>query len=163
LILSTRYKIGIGYDIHRLVKDKKLVLGGVEIPCLKGLDGHSDADVLLHAICDALLGAIGEPDIGEQFPNTDPMYQDISSNELLKKVYGLVDKYGFKVENLDTVVIAEQPKLSDFKSRMKKNISGILNISEDNVNIKAKTQEGLGFGSEQEAIAAYASVLISRE
>ena len=138
------YKIGIGYDIHRLVEGRKLFLGGIEIPNIKGLLGNSDADVLIHAICDALLGAIGEPDIGEQFPDTDPKYQGISSGELLKIIYAMLEKKSLSVSNIDAVVIAQEPNLSAFKIQMRKNIAEILKVNEDCVNVKAKTNEGMG-------------------
>lgn len=158
------YHIGIGYDIHRLVEGRKLFLGGVEIPYLKGLLGHSDGDVLLHAICDALLGAVGAGDIGEHFPDTDPQYQGISSAELLSKVKSLIEKRNFFIGNLDTVVVAEEPKLAPFKKEIKETIARILSIKQDCVNIKAKTHEGMGEIGQKEAIASYATVmLITRE
>lgn len=154
------YRIGIGYDIHRLVEGRKLFLGGVEIPYIKGLLGHSDADVLLHTISDALLGALGEGDIGEHFPDTDPKYQGISSSELLKKVAALVEKKGFLITNLDTVVIAEEPVLIPFKKQMQERIAALLGLKTGAVNIKAKTNEGLGEIGKKEAIASYAVVLL---
>ena len=158
------YHIGIGYDIHRLVEGRKLFLGGVEIPYLKGLLGHSDGDVLLHAICDALLGAVGAGDIGEHFPDTDPKYLGISSAELLSKVKSLIEKRNFFIGNLDTVVVAEEPKLAPFKKEIKETIARILSIKQDCVNIKAKTHEGMGEIGQKEAIACYATVmLITRE
>jgi len=158
------YRTGIGYDIHRLVAGRKLFLGGIEIPYIHGLLGHSDGDALLHAICDALLGAIGEGDIGEHFPDTDPRYDGISSTELLKTVYGLVTKKNFLIVNVDTVVVAQEPKLIPFKKQMQQAIAGILNIKGDSVNIKAKTNEELGEIGRKEAIAAYAVVtVISKE
>jgi len=158
------YRTGIGYDIHRLVAGRKLFLGGIEIPYIHGLLGHSDGDALLHAICDALLGAIGEGDIGEHFPDTDSKYDGISSTELLKTVYGLVTKKNFLIANVDTVVIAQEPKLVPFKKQMQQAIAGILNVKEDSVNIKAKTNEEMGEIGRKEAIAAYAVVtVISKE
>lgn len=154
------YRIGIGYDIHRLVEGRKLFIGGIEIPYIKGLLGYSDADALLHAICDALLGAASESDIGELFPNTDPKYHDISSIELLKIVNDLIKKKGYEINNIDTVIIAQEPVLSPFKNRMKENIAQLLNIKKENVNIKAKTNEGLDDIGRKEAIAAYAVVII---
>ncbi|MDD4893688.1 MAG: 2-C-methyl-D-erythritol 2,4-cyclodiphosphate synthase [Candidatus Omnitrophica bacterium] len=154
------YRTGIGYDLHRLTSGRKLFLGGIEIPYIHGLLGHSDADVLLHAICDALLGAIGEGDIGELFPDTDPRYDGISSRELLKIVYELVAKKNFSIVNVDTVVVAEEPKLFPFKKQMRQAIAGILNIKEDSVNIKAKTNEGIGEIGDKLAIAAYAIVTV---
>ena len=153
-------KTGLGYDIHRLVKGRKLFLGGVEIPHGKGLDGHSDADVVLHAICDALLGALGKGDIGEHFPNTDSKYKEISSLLLLEKVSGIVRGEGFTVGNIDTMILAEEPNLKAHKPQMREIIAKILGIDPSSVNIKATTQEGIGFGSTHDAIAAYATVLI---
>lgn len=151
-------RIGIGYDIHRLVGERKLFLGGLEIPYVKGLLGHSDGDVLLHAVCDALLGAIGQNDIGTLFPDSDPKYQGIASAELLKEVVALVKAKGFSINNLDTVIIAQEPVLLPFKKQIQKSIAGILGINEELVNIKAKTNEGLGEIGNKEAIASYAIV-----
>jgi 2-C-methyl-D-erythritol 2,4-cyclodiphosphate synthase len=158
------YRTGIGFDIHRLVAGRKLFLGGVEIPYIHGLLGHTDADVLLHAICDALLGAVGEGDIGEHFPDTDPRYAGIASAELLKATYNLVKTKNFLIVNLDTIVIAQEPILLPFKKQMQQKIAQILNIQEDIVNVKAKTNEGLGEIGKKEAIAAYVVVsLVSKE
>lgn len=158
------YRTGIGYDMHRLAEGRKLFIGGVEIPCIKGLLGHSDADVLLHAVCDALLGAAGEGDIGQHFPDTDPKYDGVSSAELLKTVYNLARKKNFLIVNVDTIVIAQEPVLSPFKKQIQESIAAILNIKEGNVNIKAKTNDGFGEIGRKEAIAAYAVVtLLSRE
>lgn len=155
-------RIGIGYDLHRLVDGRKLVLGGLDIPCKKGLLGHSDADVLTHAICDALLGAIGLGDIGEHFPDTDPQFKDISSLVLLKKVYEFVCQRGYKIVNIDTVIIAEKPNLKPFKSKIRSCLAQALALNEEVLSIKAKTQEGLGFGPNgEEAIAVYAVALLS--
>ncbi|MFZ2938680.1 MAG: 2-C-methyl-D-erythritol 2,4-cyclodiphosphate synthase, partial [Candidatus Omnitrophota bacterium] len=151
-----KYKLGIGYDIHRLVEGRKLIIGGVEIPYQKGLLGHSDADVLLHAICDALLGAASERDIGELFPDSDPKYNNISSMELFKIVVDLIRKSNFRVNNIDAVIILEEPKISPFKKRIQENIAGVLKIREDSVNLKAKTNEGLGEIGAKEAISCYA-------
>lgn len=149
-------RIGLGYDIHRLIEGRKLFLGGVEIPYIKGLDGYSDADVLLHAICDAILGAMGKDDIGIHFPNDDPTLKGISSLELLHKVSVLAEKVGFRVINIDSTLILEEPKLSPFKAKMKKTIASVLGIDEDRINVKATTQEGVGAIGRGEAIAAYA-------
>lgn len=157
------YRIGIGYDIHRLIEGRKLIIGGVDIPFVRGLFGHSDADVLLHAVCDALLGASGCQDIGEHFPDTDPKYHDISSVELLKIVIGLVKKKGFSISNVDAVIIAEEPVLSPFKKQMQQNLEKILKLKEDCVNVKAKTNEGLGETGKREAIACYAVAMLIRE
>ncbi len=156
-------RVGIGYDIHRLVQGRKLFLGGVEIPYILGLEGHSDADALLHAVCDALLGAMAKGDIGEYFPDTDPVNQNISSLELLKKTFELVKKNNFAVVNLDTVIIAREPNLGPFKKLMRDKIGGILEIGEDRVNIKAKTNNGLGVTGNQEAIACFVSVILTGE
>lgn len=152
--------VGIGYDIHRLVEDRKLILGGVEIPYLKGLYGHSDGDVLIHAICDALLGAMGEADIGKHFPDTEPSFANISSSELLKKIKSLLKKKNYLLENLDTVIIAEEPKIDPFRERIRENIALTLELPIEKVNIKAKTSEGLGFIGSGEAIACYAIVSV---
>jgi 2-C-methyl-D-erythritol 2,4-cyclodiphosphate synthase len=154
------YRIGIGYDIHRLVEGRRLFIGGIEIPYIKGLLGYSDADVLIHAICDALLGAAAEGDIGEQFPDTDPKYYGISSRELLKAVDDLIKKKGFVINNIDTVIITQEPRLSPFKEQMRQKIAEILKLQEEAVNIKAKTNEGLGEIGRKEAIACYAVVTI---
>ncbi len=153
-------RIGIGYDIHRLVDGRKLVLGGVEIPYERGLEGHSDADVLLHAVCDAILGALGKGDIGEHFPNTDEQYKDISSLVLLEKVKDLVDQEGYKVGNVDCVLQAEEPNLKEYKPLMRAQIAAKLDVKERAVNIKATTQERLGAIGNKEGIAAFASVLL---
>jgi 2-C-methyl-D-erythritol 2,4-cyclodiphosphate synthase len=156
-------KIGIGYDIHRLVDDRKLYLGGVEIPYIKGLLGHSDGDALLHALCDALLGAMGEGDIGEHFPDTDPVYQNISSVELLSATSALVKKNNFIISNIDAVVIAQEPNLAPFKKQMRLKISLALEIPEERVNIKAKTNNGLGETGAKAAIASFVAVLLNKK
>jgi 2-C-methyl-D-erythritol 2,4-cyclodiphosphate synthase len=154
------YRIGIGYDIHRLVEGRKLFIGGIEIPYIKGLWGHSDGDLLLHAICDALLGAVAEGDIGEHFPDTDPKYHNISSIELLKTVADLIKNKGFLINNVDSIVIAQEPVLSPFKNQMQEKIAQILQVNAAAVNIKAKTNEGLGEIGKKEAIACYAVVIV---
>jgi len=156
------YRIGIGYDIHRLVEGRKLILGGVEIPHKKGLEGHSDADVLTHAVCDAILGALGKGDIGEHFPNTDQKYKGISSMVLLEKVNELVEAGGYKIANIDTVIQAEEPNLKEFKSQMRFHLALKLALDESQVNIKATTQEKLGAIGKGEGIAAFASVLLEK-
>jgi len=158
-----KQKIGIGYDIHRLVKGRRLVLGGVEIAHERGLEGHSDADVVLHAVCDALLGALGKGDIGEHFPNTDDRYKGISSLELLSKVSTLVKAEGFHVNNIDIMIQAEEPNLKKYKAEMKARIAEKLFIKEEDVNVKATTQEKLGAIGAGEGIAAFASVLLTKE
>jgi 2-C-methyl-D-erythritol 2,4-cyclodiphosphate synthase len=156
-------KVGIGYDIHRLVEDRKLFLGGVDIPYIKGLLGYSDGDVLLHAISDAILGAMGLGDIGHHFPNTDPQYKNISSLELLKKVAALMAARRVSIGNIDAVVMAEEPKIGPFRSRMADAISSALGIKKDKVNIKATTNEGVGSLGKGEAIAAYAVVALEEK
>ena len=156
-------RIGIGYDIHRFVKGRKLVLGGIAIPHPKGLDGHADADVVLHAVSDALLGAAGKGDIGEHFPDTDKKYQDISSLILLGRVYDLVSQDGYQVGNVDVVIQAEAPNLKNYKPRMRAAIAKALRIDESFVNIKATTHEGLGAVGRAEGIAAFAAVMLTKE
>ena len=156
------YRTGIGYDIHRLVEGRRLVLGGVEIPYIKGLLGHSDADVLIHAVCDSLLGALGHGDIGEHFPDTDPKYQDISSVELLHHVLRLTAKKDYRIINIDTVIITEEPALSPFKAQIREKLADILKISPDCVNVKAKTNEGLDSTGKREAIASFAVALLAK-
>lgn len=153
-------RIGIGYDIHRLEEGRKLILGGVEIPYIKGLVSYSDGDVLLHAICDALLGAASLGDIGEHFPNTDPQVEGISSVELLKRTKTLLDEKSFRIVNIDSVLIAEEPKLFPFKAKIKNSIAAILGVEESRVNVKAATSEGFDATGRGEAIAAFATALV---
>lgn len=153
-------RVGIGNDVHRLVAGRDLVLGGVKIPFEKGLLGHSDADVLVHAICDALLGAAGRGDIGEHFPDSDPEFKDIFSIRLLERTHSLLMSMGFKVVNLDTTVFAEKPKLSPHKGAMRQKIAETLKLSPSQVNIKATTTEGLGLIGEGEGIGAMCIALI---
>ncbi len=156
------FKIGFGFDIHRLGIGRKLILGGVEIPYIKGLLGYSDADCLIHAICDAILGAMGKGDIGEHFPNTDARFKDISSVKLLETVYAMMLESGFTIGNIDTMIVAEEPKVSPFKEKIRTKISNILFIKKENVNIKAGTAEGVGSIGSREAIACYAVVILIR-
>jgi 2-C-methyl-D-erythritol 2,4-cyclodiphosphate synthase len=153
-------RIGTGYDVHRLVQDRPLVLGGVTIPHDKGLLGHSDADVLVHAACDALLGAAGLGDLGEHFPDSDDAYKGIYSIELLKRCRQLIHEKGFVVVNLDGVIVAQAPKLNPFRKEMEKTVAEALELPADRINIKATTTEGLGFVGRQEGIAAQCVVLI---
>ena len=153
-------RIGTGYDVHRLVENRELIIGGVRIPYEKGLMGHSDADVLTHAIMDALLGAAALGDIGRHFPDTDEAYKGASSIELLKKVGDLLEKELYIIENIDATIIAQRPKLSQYIPEMVKNIAAALGISERQVNIKATTEEGLGFTGEGLGIATNAVCLI---
>ncbi len=154
-------RIGFGYDLHRLVPERRLVLGGVEIDFSKGLLGHSDADVLLHAVIDALLGAAGLGDIGRHFPPGDPLYKDISSMELLKRTGELINNSGYSVVNIDATVVCEAPKLSKFSGLMEKNIADALGCSDRAVNVKATTEEGMGPTGRKEAISAYAVALLN--
>ena len=157
------YRAGIGYDIHRLVKGRKLFLGGIQIPYSKGLSGYSDADVLLHAICDALLGAAGLADIGKHFHNTDEKFRGIRSTELLKMVLRLIKKNGFRIINLDTTLVAQAPRISNFKSKIEQNIARILNLKAEVVNLKATTSEGVGEIGKNKAIAAWCVALLRRK
>jgi 2-C-methyl-D-erythritol 2,4-cyclodiphosphate synthase len=153
-------RIGFGYDSHRLAVGRRLVLGGKEIPHEKGLWGHSDADVLIHAVCDAVLGAVGEGDIGKQFPDTDPVYRDISSLVLLERVRALASTRGYQVSNVDSTIILEKPKLAPHFAEMAGNIAGVLRISPGRVSVKAKTNEGMGLVGAGEGAAAFAVVLV---
>ncbi|MBM4349303.1 MAG: 2-C-methyl-D-erythritol 2,4-cyclodiphosphate synthase [Deltaproteobacteria bacterium] len=153
-------RVGFGYDVHSLAPNRPLILGGVRIPYLYGLQGHSDADVLLHAICDALLGAIAEGDIGRHFPDTDLKYRDIKSTLLLKSVMAMVKEKGFRLLNIDTTIVAQKPKILDFIPRMVNEIAQVVEIDTSRINVKATTTEGLGFTGRGEGIAAYAVVLV---
>jgi 2-C-methyl-D-erythritol 2,4-cyclodiphosphate synthase len=156
-------RVGLGYDIHRLVKGRPLMLGGVEIPHERGLDGHSDADALLHAIIDALLGAAALPDIGNYFPPGDPQTKNIASQHMLAKAYQEVQRLGFRVVNVDSVVIAEAPKLLPHRDKMRQAIAGFLGLPLTAVSVKGKSNEGLDAVGRGEAIAAQAVVLIEKE
>jgi 2-C-methyl-D-erythritol 2,4-cyclodiphosphate synthase len=155
-------KIGIGYDVHRLVENRLLILGGVEIPFDRGLLGHSDADVLIHAIMDALLGAAGMGDIGQHFPDTDGQYEGVSSIELLKRVDEKLKLSGFYVVNIDSIIIAQRPKIAPYIENMKYNISNVLGVELSDISIKATTTEGLGFVGTEKGIAAQAVVLLNK-
>lgn len=153
-------RIGHGYDVHRFSNDRKLILGGVEIPFEKGLLGHSDADVLLHAVSDALLGAAALGDIGKHFPDTDPAFKDADSRVLLRDCVTLLKEKGYKISNIDATIIAQKPKLASFIGEMVKNIAEDCEISTEQVNVKATTEEGLGFTGEMLGISAHAVCLI---
>ncbi len=155
-------RIGTGYDVHRLISGRKLVLGGVIIPFEKGLLGHSDADVLVHAVCDALLGAAGLGDIGLNFPDSDQKYKDISSIKLLAATGRMVAEKGFTINNMDATIFAQAPKIAPYKKEMQKNIARAVEIDEDRVNIKATTTEGLGMIGRGEGIGAMCGVLIKK-
>jgi 2-C-methyl-D-erythritol 2,4-cyclodiphosphate synthase len=153
-------RIGHGYDVHRLVEGRKLIMGGVDIPWDLGLLGHSDADVLLHAIADAILGAIGEGDIGRHFPDTDAAYKGADSLKLLSQVMRLAESRGYRLGNLDATIIAQQPKMAPHITAMRTNIASALNTAMEQVNVKATTEEGLGFSGRGEGISAHAVVMM---
>lgn len=157
----TKMRIGMGYDVHRLIEGRKLVMGGVEIPYEKGLLGHSDADVLLHAIMDALLGAAALGDIGKHFPDTDPAYKGVSSVKLLEHVGALLEQNLFLIENIDATIIAQAPKMRPHIDAMRENIAQALGITVEQVNVKATTEEGLGFTGTGEGISAQAICLLT--
>ena len=156
-------RIGNGYDVHKLVAGRRLILGGVDVPHTKGLLGHSDADVLLHALSDAILGAIGEGDIGRHFPDTDPAYKGADSIKLLRHVMALADAKGFRIGNVDSTIVAQRPKLASFIPQMRLNIARALSTDEERVNVKATTTEELGFAGRGEGIAAYAVALLEKK
>jgi 2-C-methyl-D-erythritol 2,4-cyclodiphosphate synthase len=155
-------RIGTGYDVHRLAAGRKLMIGGVDIPFEKGLLGHSDADVLLHAICDALLGAAGLGDIGRHFPDTEPKYKGIPSLKLLEEVRRLLAEAGFRVNNIDATIVAEKPKMASHIPAMAANIASAVKVDRSEINVKATTTEGLGFAGTGEGMAAYAVALIRK-
>ena len=155
-------KVGIGYDIHKLVKGRKLILGGIEIKFSKGLSGHSDGDVLTHAIIDAILGALGKGDIGKHFPDTDSRYKNISSLVLLKETMKLLTKSKYRINNLDTAIIAEKPKIAPYSGKIEERLASVLKVKKEFINIKAKTNEGLGEIGKGKAIACFAIVSILR-
>jgi len=154
-------RIGHGYDVHRLVEGRKLIMGGVDIPWEKGLLGHSDADVLLHAISDAILGAIGEGDIGKHFPDTDPAFKGADSMKLLEHVGRLAAERGYVLGNMDATIIAQLPKMAPHILKMRENIAHVLNVEVGQINVKATTEEGLGFTGTGEGISAHAVVIMS--
>ena len=153
-------RIGHGYDVHRLVEDRKLIMGGVDIPWEKGLLGHSDADVLLHAIADALLGALAMGDIGKHFPDTDPAFKGADSMKLLEHVVGLIRTQGYAVGNLDATIIAQRPKMAPHIQAMRENVARACGVEVDRINVKATPEEGLGFTGTGEGISAHAVVLL---
>ena len=153
-------RIGHGYDVHRLVENRRLIIGGVDIPYEKGLLGHSDADVLLHAVSDALLGAAALGDIGKHFPDTDPAYKGIDSRKLLRHVVRLIKESGYTVGNIDCTVIAQKPKLKDYIADMRKNIAEDCNVDISCINVKATTEEGLGFTGDYSGISAHAVCIL---
>ncbi|MCC0782021.1 2-C-methyl-D-erythritol 2,4-cyclodiphosphate synthase [Clostridioides sp. ES-S-0108-01] len=153
-------RIGLGYDVHKLTEDRKLIIGGVEIPHDKGLLGHSDADVLIHAIMDSILGALALGDIGKHFPDTYEEYKGANSMKLLEYVYNLTASKGYKIGNIDSTIIAQSPKMAPYIESMRKNISKVLNTDIDNINIKATTEEGLGFTGAKQGIASQSICLL---
>ena len=161
--MKPQFKIGFGYDVHEFADNRKLIIGGIEIPYEKGLLGHSDADVLLHAVCDAILGALALGDIGKHFPNTDDRYKNADSKDLLRDVYYMMRDRGYEIGNIDTTVLLQQPKLSPHIPKMVSTISNILNIYEDQISIKATTTEGLGFVGRKEGCSAYAVVILTKK
>ena len=160
--MTDSFRVGIGYDIHRLVEGRRLVVGGVEIEHTKGLIGHSDADVVLHAVIDALLGAAGLPDIGDLYPDTDPAYEGADSRKLLADAMGRVRAEGYTTSNIDVIVHAEAPKMSPYKRRMAESIAGLTGLSPEHVSVKAKTNEGMGPLGHADAIACTAVAAIRR-
>ena len=156
------FRIGQGYDVHQLVEDRPLIIGGITIPFDKGLLGHSDADVLLHAVADACLGAIGEGDIGKHFPDTDQAFKDADSGKLLQHVWNLVKERGYELVNADCTIIAQQPKMAPFVPAIKENIASLLETGLENINVKATTTEKLGFVGREEGIASQVVVLLKK-
>lgn len=156
-------RIGNGYDVHRLVEGRKLILGGVEIPHLKGILGHSDGDVLVHAIMDALLGSLALGDIGQHFPDTSNEYKDIDSMILLERVFNLIKEKGYRVVNLDCVIVAQKPKLKPYLEEMRQKISKVLETQISNISVKATTEEKLGFTGNEEGIKSYCVVLLEKK
>jgi len=154
------FKVGFGYDVHRFAENRPLILGGVNIPHSKGLTGHSDADVLLHAIADALLGAANLGDIGQYFPDNDQSLKGIASSVILQKVIDMVGQNGYEVGNLDATLVLQNPKISRYIPEMKKTVAGLLQVDGSNVSLKVKTSEGLGFAGREEGVSAYVTVLI---
>lgn len=161
--MKLNFKTGFGFDVHKFVSGRKLILGGIEIPHAKGLEGHSDADVLLHSICDAMLGALALGDIGIHFPNTDSKWKDADSSLLLNQVNEMIKLRGYEIGNLDCVLALESPKILPFVEKMRNNIASILKISEDQVSIKATTTETLGFVGRKEGVVSMASVLLVKK
>ena len=157
------FRIGFGYDAHRLVKGRALILGGVEIPHSVGLQGHSDADVLIHAIIDAVIGAMGMGDIGQRFPDTDPAYKNVSSLLMLEEVMKSVKHEGFRLNNLDATIVAQTPKLAPYLPTMQERVAEVLEASKNRINIKATTTEGMGFCGQREGIEAFAVVSLGAE
>ncbi len=161
--MKQKFRIGLGYDVHQFAEDRKLILGGIEIPFEKGLKGHSDADALLHSICDAMLGALALGDIGQHFPDTDPEYKGIDSQILLTEVNKLVENEGYKLGNLDCTIVLQRPKLASFIQDIRKNISSILYCDIEQVSVKATTSEWMGFVGEGKGIKVITTVMLIKE
>jgi 2-C-methyl-D-erythritol 2,4-cyclodiphosphate synthase len=157
---ATGYRVGVGYDVHPFAESRPLILGGITIPHHHGLAGHSDSDCLVHAICDALLGAIAAGDLGQHFPDTDPQYRGIGSLVLLEKVTAMAASKGWKIANIDATIVAQAPRLAPYRAQMEERIAATAGVEHERVNIKATTTEGLGFTGRNEGIAAYAVVLV---
>ena len=158
-----KYRIGTGYDVHRLESGRDLILGGVKIPYEKGLAGHSDADVLIHAIIDAILGALAKGDIGMSFPDNDRKFKDIDSRILLRKIYDIMNSHGYQINNLDATICAQRPKLRPYIDDMRSNLAADLNTSIDNISVKATTEEGLGISVNEKEMTAQAIVMLVSE
>jgi 2-C-methyl-D-erythritol 2,4-cyclodiphosphate synthase len=158
--LKQKIRMGFGYDIHAFAEDRKLILGGVEIPFERGLKGHSDADVLIHAVCDALLGALALGDIGKHFPDTDPKWKDADSKIFLKETNKLVRENGYLINNIDSTIVLQRPKIAPFIEKMRSNLADVLDLGIDQISVKATTSEGIGFVGREEGAAAFATVLI---
>jgi len=154
------FRVGMGYDVHPFVENRPLILGGITIPHHHGLAGHSDADCLVHAVCDALLGAIAAGDLGQHFPDTDPQYKGIASLVLLQRVTEMVARKGWKITNIDATIVAQAPRLASYRAQMEERIAATVGVEHERVNVKATTTEGLGFTGRNEGIAAYAVVLV---
>ncbi len=161
--MKQKFRIGFGYDVHQFAEDRKLILGGIEIPFEKGLKGHSDADALLHSICDAMLGALALGDIGQHFPDTDPEYKGIDSQILLTEVNKLIENEGYKIGNIDSTIVLQRPKLASFIHDMRKNISSILYCDIEQVSVKATTSEWMGFVGEGKGIKVITTVMLTKE
>ncbi len=161
--MKTDIRIGFGYDVHKLVENRDLILGGITIPFEKGLLGHSDADVLLHAICDGLLGALALGDIGSHFPDTDPQYKNIDSKILLEKVYSIILAKGYQIGNIDATIVMQRPKLRTYIDKMRDSIAEILNVEIGQISVKATTSEKLGFVGKEEGVEAFANILLLKK
>ena len=156
-------RIGIGYDVHKLVSGRKLILGGVLIKHTKGLAGHSDADVLIHAIIDALIGSVGQGSIGDFFPDTDPTFKNASSIVLLQKIFKIITDQGYLITDIDSIVVCQEPRLAPYITKMRENLSRVLGLDVGQINVKGKTEEGLGFTGKKQGIAAYAVCLVHKK